>query len=152
MSEWTEQDVKEMEKTWLEQNDVQGLQKQGIAMTMLFWRERQQRRYLEKLVQHLRKDNQESQNTVAHMEYHKNRTQDSLNVTWKNFTSLADTILKLSQKENGKPLNHEMSQIVNLVLNAHIQQDTDMIQLKQKYSTIMANMEKQSKKKTRNNK
>lgn len=120
-----------MESTWTQVDNVQDLQQQGISMTKLMWRERNRKRNLQNTNKNLRNALQEAQDSILDVESCKNRTQDVLDVTMGNYSNLIKTILALSTKNDGTPLNNEMTQVVNLVLNSCENQKTSIENLKQ---------------------
>ena len=132
-----------MAASWTQVTDVHKLQQQGIKMTELYWSERDERKRLEMLVQELRKQLNESFYVVENVETRKHQVQDVLDVTFKNYANLAETVVKLSSKPDNTPLNNEMAQVISIIDESVDKQSKDVEQLKQHHAKIVAKLDSQ---------
>lgn len=126
MSHASEAELTAMKKTWSDINDIQALQEQGGRMTQLMWQERGEKNKLTKKCEELVKENEN-----LHLVWH--RAQDMLDLTFGNFKNVLETILELSTKSDGSPLNNEMAQVVAVIDNIKQKQETDLQECKQNY-------------------
>ena len=126
MSQPSQQELTEMKQTWLDVDDRQALQEQGYCMTQLMWKERHEKLKLSKQCDELVKEN-ENLHVILHT------TQDMADLTFANFKNTLDTILKLSTKTDGSPLNNEMAQVVAVIQNIKKKQEVDLKDCKQNY-------------------
>ncbi|MGB1097620.1 MAG: hypothetical protein ACPG2Y_03405, partial [Acholeplasmataceae bacterium] len=133
MSQDPKQDKEAMKKTWTDETNVAALQKQGIAMTLLMWRERHR-------ADMLSKQKEECLDTIDNLQMLRDRSDDHAQVTLGNLRTLCDSILKLSVKEDGTPLNNEMTQVVNLVHMINDKQTSDIESLKEQYLAQLKNV------------
>ncbi|MGB1097277.1 MAG: hypothetical protein ACPG2Y_01620 [Acholeplasmataceae bacterium] len=133
MSQDPKQDKQAMKKTWTDETNVAALQKQGIAMTLLMWRERER-------AENLSKQKEECLDTIDNLQMLRDRSEDTAQVTFGNLRILCDGILALSVKEDGTPLNNEMAQVVDLVHMVNDKQTSDIQSLKQQYLAQLKNV------------
>ena len=126
MSKPTQQELTEMKQTWLDVDDIQALQEQGYCMTQLMWKEKHDKEKLSKQCDELVKEN-ENLSVILHT------TQDMSDLTFENFKNTLDTIIQLSTKTDGSPLNNEMAQVVAVIENIKKKQESDLKDCKQNY-------------------
>ena len=131
-----------MEQEWKHNSNVNKLQRKGIKVTIQYWKERDTRQHLEKVVESLRQQLNESFNCVEHNEYCKDKLTDELNITKNCFINASNTIMALSSKSNMKPLNNEMAQVFQILNNIHATYKQDLNKMERHYERIRQNIKR----------
>ena len=115
MNTHSSEEKKEMKDTWTRVTDVKELQEQGYIMTLLMWDEKDKRIFMEKWCKDATTRNDLYEKKLGLLEIRLKKYKHVAEIVDNNLRNLTQTIMKLNTKENGKPLNNEIAQVLQLV-------------------------------------
>ena len=134
----TKQDLERIKQQWETSNDISYLQSHGYFVHLRLLSTMKQNRHLTDVISDLH-------NKMDIQLIKEERTVAVSNVMLKNFKELTEAILTLSTKDNGKPLNNEMAQIVKMVENAKNKHKTEIKKVADNYKKCLQDREVQLK-------
>lgn len=115
MHRHTEKEKKFMKNTWTQVTGVDDLQTQGYMMTLLMWEEKDKREWAEKLCKDAMAQNQMYAKTLEIIKIKGVKFRDLAKILNENYKKLTSSIVAISCKDNGEPLNNEMAQVLGLI-------------------------------------
>ena len=138
-------DEDKVQQKWKSMKNVEKLQQEGYKMEVRLIEERKHRQYLEKLHNDLYDHAAQCMKTIEILQVQERRTVNISNSMYKNFKNLTTTIENLSCKNNGKPLNNEMAQVVQIIKNVKQKHKNDVTNIVKQYQLDLSQLDKQSK-------
>ena len=131
MNSISAKDLEDLKKQWKSLDNVELLQDHGYLIHLMLKNTQQDNKKLNDLLRH-------NYNEFGIHEIQEQRTQGCYNVAMRNFLELTKSIEELATKENGKPLNNEMKQVLELVKNAKAKCTKDIHSCIDKYHKCLS--------------
>ena len=114
----TPEDLAKLKQQYDSITDINQLKEQAYFIHVQYFYERDRRQYLADILREYVKH-------IENLTTDEKFARDIKTLMHGNFDDLCQSIVDLSTKKNGKPLNNEMKQVVELVKNAQKKYNTD---------------------------